>query len=95
MPLVMREEWTILQTSGFSSGTEPLYLIELIHSYSMQVKDNTDNPYIACYMPCGLSVCCSYSEYIMPEDVWRFASLCQATLYITTTARFWLTMHRR
>ncbi|KAK4306296.1 hypothetical protein Pmani_021852 [Petrolisthes manimaculis] len=35
------------------------------------------------------------SEYIMPEDAGRFACLCQATLYITTTARFWLTMYRR
>lgn len=35
------------------------------------------------------------SEYIRPEDVGRFASLCQATYYITTTTRFWLSMFRR
>lgn len=35
------------------------------------------------------------SEYIRPEDVGRFASLCQATYYITTTARFWLALFRR
>ncbi|XP_045121032.1 transmembrane protein 183-like [Portunus trituberculatus] len=35
------------------------------------------------------------SEYIRPEDVGRFASLCQATRYITTTVQFWLSMFRR
>lgn len=35
------------------------------------------------------------SEYIRPEDVGRFACLCQATRYITTTVQFWLSMFRR
>ncbi|KAG0727955.1 Transmembrane protein 183 [Chionoecetes opilio] len=35
------------------------------------------------------------SKHIRPEDVWRFASLCHATYYITTTVQFWLSMFRR
>ncbi|KAG7159915.1 Transmembrane protein 183-like [Homarus americanus] len=35
------------------------------------------------------------SEYIRPEDVGRFTAICQATFYVTTTARFWFTVYRR
>nr|XP_045613909.1 transmembrane protein 183A-like isoform X1 [Procambarus clarkii]XP_045613910.1 transmembrane protein 183A-like isoform X1 [Procambarus clarkii]XP_045613911.1 transmembrane protein 183A-like isoform X1 [Procambarus clarkii]XP_045613912.1 transmembrane protein 183A-like isoform X1 [Procambarus clarkii]XP_045613913.1 transmembrane protein 183A-like isoform X1 [Procambarus clarkii]XP_045613914.1 transmembrane protein 183A-like isoform X1 [Procambarus clarkii]XP_045613915.1 transmembrane protei len=35
------------------------------------------------------------SEHIAPEDVGRFAAICQATYYITTTAIFWFTLYRR
>ncbi|KAK7051436.1 hypothetical protein SK128_002570 [Halocaridina rubra] len=35
------------------------------------------------------------SEKINPEDVGRFAAICQATYYVVSTARFWFTLHRR
>nr|XP_053629420.1 transmembrane protein 183-like isoform X2 [Cherax quadricarinatus] len=35
------------------------------------------------------------SEYLRPEDVGRFATTCQATYYVTTTAKFWFSMYRR
>ncbi|KAK8379890.1 hypothetical protein O3P69_019714 [Scylla paramamosain] len=35
------------------------------------------------------------SEYISPEVVVKFACLCQATRYITTTVQFWLSLFRR
>lgn len=35
------------------------------------------------------------SEKIRPEDVGRFAAICQATYYVVSTARFWFTLYRR
>lgn len=35
------------------------------------------------------------SEKIKPDDVGRFAAICQATYYIVTTARFWFSLYKR
>lgn len=35
------------------------------------------------------------SEYIHPEDVATFACICQSTLHVVNTAKFWFSLYKR
>jgi hypothetical protein len=35
------------------------------------------------------------SEHIRPEDVSTFARICQSTLHVVSTAKFWFHLYRR